>query len=101
VMRETTPRWEAIIHGFAFLAGTDERRIVRAVRGCLSDDLLERIRRSRNPFGDGRAGRRIVGILRRLGGDLRYREPDQREAERILRRIREIYEGQGRPLRHR
>ena len=93
VMRETTPRWEAVIEGFAFLAGTDERRIVGAVRGCLSDDLMERLRRARNPFGDGMAGRRIVRILRRIGAGLRCREPDRKEAERILRRVREIYAG--------
>jgi UDP-N-acetylglucosamine 2-epimerase (non-hydrolysing) len=93
VMRETTPRWEAVIEGFAFLAGTDERRIVRAVRGCLSDDLMERLRRARNPFGDGMAGRRIVRILRRIGSGLHYQEPDRKEAEIILRRVREIYAG--------
>jgi UDP-N-acetylglucosamine 2-epimerase (non-hydrolysing) len=93
VMRETTPRWEAVIEGFAFLAGTDERRIVGAVRGCLSDDLMERLRRARNPFGDGMAGRRIVRILRRIGSGLHYQEPDRKEAEIILRRVREIYAG--------
>ncbi len=64
VMRNTTERPEGIEAGTALLVGTDSDRIV-AEATCLLDDAIryESMSRAHNPFGDGRASRRITDIL--------------------------------------
>ena len=66
VMRAVTERTEAIDLGVAELVGTETDRIVSRTL-----DLLERpapAYRGANPFGDGRAGERIVQtLLERMG----------------------------------
>lgn len=61
VTREVTERQEGVVAGTLELVGTDPDRIVAAVRRLL-DDPAEHARRSRlpNPYGDGRAARRIA-----------------------------------------
>lgn len=54
-LRDTTERPEAVEVGASLLAGASARRIVTC-----AERLLARPRRWRNPFGDGRAGERIV-----------------------------------------
>lgn len=69
VMRDTTERPEGVHAGNARLVGTDYHRIVGEV-SLLLDDASARLAMSQaaNPYGDGRAAERIVGILReRLG----------------------------------
>lgn len=64
VMRETTERPEAIAAGTSRLVGTDTEKIV--TEACwLLDDATEHERRSRtrNPYGDGHASRRIEEAL--------------------------------------
>jgi UDP-N-acetylglucosamine 2-epimerase (non-hydrolysing) len=64
-MRDTTERPEAIEAGVAQLVGTSRTTIVRAV-----SELLEHPERraafsvAENPFGDGKAAKRIVAHLR-------------------------------------
>ena len=64
VMRDTTERPEAIEAGTAILVGTDCDKIVKEV-SLLLDDKAEYLKMSHavNPFGDGKACRRIVSIL--------------------------------------
>ncbi len=64
VMRDTTERPEAIEAGTAKLVGTDRDKIVKEV-SLLLDDKAEYLKMSHavNPFGDGKACRRIVSIL--------------------------------------
>ncbi len=57
ILREVTERPEVLRTGLAVLAGTDQARIVRAARRFLAQG---RRRAVRSPFGDGRAGQRIV-----------------------------------------
>jgi UDP-N-acetylglucosamine 2-epimerase (non-hydrolysing) len=57
ILREVTERPEVLRTGLAVLAGTDQARIVRYARRFLAQG---RRRAVRSPFGDGRAGRRIV-----------------------------------------
>jgi UDP-N-acetylglucosamine 2-epimerase (non-hydrolysing) len=61
VMREITERPEAVEAGVSHLVGTDPNRIVSGV----FDALGQKARKDKsNPYGDGRASRRIVqGIL--------------------------------------
>ena len=72
VMRETTERPEAIQAGVAWLGGTDPAKITRLALRLLqkvkNGEFRRRLQR-RNPFGDGRAGRRISLLLKK--GDTR------------------------------
>jgi UDP-N-acetylglucosamine 2-epimerase (non-hydrolysing) len=65
VMRDTTERPEAIEAGVACLIGTDEGRIVRETTRLLNDrQQYEKMARTVNPYGDGRASERIVNVIR-------------------------------------
>ena len=57
-LRDNTERPETIEVGANMLAGTDPEKIL----GC-SKIMLNRGRNWENPFGDGKAGKRIVGII--------------------------------------
>lgn len=64
VLRRVTERPEGIDAGVARLAGTERETIVRAGKELLGDDgVRRRMSRARNPYGDGRAGKRIADIL--------------------------------------
>ena len=68
VMRKITERPEAIEAGVARLAGADAEKITRQALWLLKKKDEPDFRRNlkkRNPFGDGKAGLRIAGILRR------------------------------------
>jgi UDP-N-acetylglucosamine 2-epimerase (non-hydrolysing) len=61
VMRNHTERPEAVEAGTVKLVGTDPPTIVRQVHRLLHDSkLYQRMSRAHNPYGDGRASRRIV-----------------------------------------
>jgi UDP-N-acetylglucosamine 2-epimerase (non-hydrolysing) len=61
VMRDKTERPEAVEAGTAILVGTDERRIVGEVNRLLEDgEARGAMTRIHNPYGDGRASRRIA-----------------------------------------
>lgn len=69
VLRETTERPEGVRAGTARLVGTDRARIVRAAADLLTNEkAYGRMSRARNPYGDGRAAERIVGVLRHYFG---------------------------------
>jgi UDP-N-acetylglucosamine 2-epimerase (non-hydrolysing) len=58
-LRENTERPETIDVGANVLAGTDAQRIITA-----ADRMLSVNKDWQNPYGDGKAGERIVGICR-------------------------------------
>ena len=58
-LRDNTERPETLEVGSNILAGTDPDKIVKCAR-----TMLERKPRWKNPFGDGKAGERIVKILK-------------------------------------
>ena len=58
VIREVTDRPEGVAVGATMLTGLDPRRMPRVVK-----TMVERARDWENPYGDGRAARRIVRIL--------------------------------------
>lgn len=67
VTRETTERPEAIHAGTVKLVGTDYKKILSEVSGLLSDHAeYERMAKSTNPYGDGRAASRIVEHMKKL-----------------------------------
>jgi UDP-N-acetylglucosamine 2-epimerase (non-hydrolysing) len=64
VLREVTERPELIEIGAGKIVGTDVRKIVDETSRLLTDeDEYKKMSGFENPFGDGRAAERIVGIL--------------------------------------
>jgi UDP-N-acetylglucosamine 2-epimerase (non-hydrolysing) len=67
VLREKTERPEAVAAGTAKLVGTDVVKIVDSTEKLLrSPRAYARMARAANPFGDGKAARRIARVLRRF-----------------------------------
>lgn len=65
VMRKTTERPEGIEVGAAKLVGTEVDSIYQATQRLLDDEVeYRRMASAPNPYGDGRAGRRIVDVIR-------------------------------------
>lgn len=64
VMRNTTERPEALASGTVHLVGTDYEKIVNEVSMLLEEeDIYARMSQAINPYGDGKACRRIADIL--------------------------------------
>jgi UDP-N-acetylglucosamine 2-epimerase (non-hydrolysing) len=64
-LRTTTERPESIEAGGNVLAGVETEKILEKVNSVLYDkETYERMKRAKNPFGDGKAGQRVVEILR-------------------------------------
>jgi len=64
VMRETTERPEGIHTGVVQLIGTNCDRIIMKASALLHDRLLlETMAKKTNPYGDGKAAKRIVAVL--------------------------------------
>jgi len=64
VMREVTERPEAVRAGTAMVVGVNKKNIVRKVNFLLhSQHLYKRMAKAKNPFGDGKAAKRIVKIV--------------------------------------
>jgi len=64
VLRETTERPEAVECGAVKVVGMDRERIVKETKKLLYDrNEYEKMSRVTNPYGDGKASERIIGIL--------------------------------------
>lgn len=64
LLRDTTERPEAVAAGTVRQVGTDFDRIVESVTSLLGDEAeYGRMARASNPYGDGRAARRIADII--------------------------------------
>ncbi|TAK50682.1 MAG: UDP-N-acetylglucosamine 2-epimerase (non-hydrolyzing), partial [Bacteroidetes bacterium] len=64
VLRSTTERPEAIEAGTAMLVGTSGETIVKQTQSLLDDKAVyARMASNVNPYGDGKAGERIVNIV--------------------------------------
>jgi len=67
LMRNTTERPEAIKSGCVRLVGTNRKRIVREVERLLNNPReYEKMAKTKNPYGDGKASKKIVEFLRIL-----------------------------------
>jgi UDP-N-acetylglucosamine 2-epimerase (non-hydrolysing) len=67
LMREVTERPEAVKAGAVKIVGTDTRRIVDAAAGLLgSSAAYKRMVIDKNPYGDGKASRRIIDAVKRF-----------------------------------
>ncbi|MDJ0979366.1 MAG: UDP-N-acetylglucosamine 2-epimerase (non-hydrolyzing) [Erythrobacter sp.] len=66
VMRDTTERPEGVAAGTARLVGTKAETIVKHVARLLDDkEAYDSMAKAHNPYGDGRASRRILDIIAR------------------------------------
>ncbi|MCY7831087.1 UDP-N-acetylglucosamine 2-epimerase (non-hydrolyzing) [Bacillus spizizenii] len=64
VLRDTTERPEGVRAGTLKLAGTDEDKIYQLTKQLLTDqDEYRKMSQASNPYGDGRASRRIAEAL--------------------------------------
>lgn len=64
VMRDTTERPEGIKAGVVKLVGTDKKRIVNDTIQLLDNkNLYNKMSKAVNPYGDGKAAKRIVRVL--------------------------------------
>lgn len=69
VLRDTTERPEGITAGTLKLAGTDEETIYKLTKELLeNNEEYEKMSKASNPYGDGKASKRIVdAIIRKYG----------------------------------
>lgn len=66
VLRDTTERPEGLAAGTLRLVGTEEESVYRGFRELLENrEAYERMARACNPYGDGRACRRIADVVER------------------------------------
>jgi UDP-N-acetylglucosamine 2-epimerase (non-hydrolysing) len=63
VLRDVTERMESVDLGLSELVGTDVEKILGAVRRTVDGSIRHSVRE--NPYGDGRASKRILDILGR------------------------------------
>ena len=64
VLRESTERPEGVEAGTLKIVGTDRRRIVKEASLLLDDQVAyKKMAAIANPYGDGRAGQRIVELI--------------------------------------
>jgi UDP-N-acetylglucosamine 2-epimerase (non-hydrolysing) len=64
VMRDTTERPEAVNAGTVKLVGTDLEKIIAETDRLLIDwDMYAKMSRAQNPYGDGKASKRIIQKL--------------------------------------
>ncbi len=67
VMRDTTERPEAVEAGTVLLVGTDKERIAIQAKRLLNDkEAYASMSKLHNPYGDGKAAKRIVDYLRAM-----------------------------------
>ena len=67
VMRDTTERPEALEAGTVQLVGTDPKCIIKEAQKLLSnEDEYLKMSKAHNPYGDGKACRRIVQFLKEI-----------------------------------
>lgn len=84
VMREKTERPEAVEAGTVQLVGTNPEKIVKFVSLLLTDkQLYQRMSHAQNPYGDGEASARVVGIIAALFSPRKEHEMAQMETNLV------------------
>ena len=65
VLREKTERPEALKAGTVILSGTDKEKILSTTEKLINDsEYYERISKVKNPYGDGKASKRIIEAIK-------------------------------------
>ncbi|NHJ49274.1 MAG: UDP-N-acetylglucosamine 2-epimerase (non-hydrolyzing) [Asgard group archaeon] len=107
-LRTNTERPETIKLGVNFLVGTDKKKIIKTVRKVAeSKEILDKLQKTKNPFGDGKASVKILEILKEQlkTNDLFFKPPEffekgsldyrliKIEKETTVKQIEEQYKG--------
>lgn len=80
VLRDVTERPEAVAYGTVKLVGTDIEKIVKEANTLLNDEeAYEKMSKSVNPYGDGKASERIVDAI------LKYFDLSDKEVDEFVR----------------
>ncbi len=67
VMRDTTERPEAVDAGTVILVGTDKNKIVAETLDLMQNpERYKKMSKLHNPYGDGKASKRIVEFIKNL-----------------------------------
>jgi UDP-N-acetylglucosamine 2-epimerase (non-hydrolysing) len=67
VMRDTTERPEAVIAGTVKLVGTDKDLIIKETLKLINNkEEYDKMSKSHNPYGDGKAAERIIDFLKKI-----------------------------------
>jgi UDP-N-acetylglucosamine 2-epimerase (non-hydrolysing) len=65
-VRSSTERWEIVAEGGNFIVGSEPRLISSYVKQIIDGDLGQKMRKARNPLGDGKSSKRIARLLKSL-----------------------------------
>lgn len=80
VLRDVTERPEAVAYGTVKLVGTDIEKIVKEANTLLNnEEAYEKMSKSVNPYGDGKASERIVDAI------LKYFDLSDKEVDEFVR----------------
>jgi UDP-N-acetylglucosamine 2-epimerase (non-hydrolysing) len=72
-MRDTTERPEAVQAGTVRLVGTNEDKIVlETLRLLDNEEAYQEMSTAHNPYGDGNAAPRIIGIIERWHNEQQF-----------------------------
>ena len=67
VMRDTTERPEAVDAGTVILVGTDKEKIINETLALMNNpERYKKMSKLHNPYGDGKASKRIVEFIEKL-----------------------------------
>lgn len=67
-IRNSTERWETIINGGNILVGIEPKLVSYYVKMILESGLGERMKKAKNPYGNGKTSKRIIKKLGELIG---------------------------------
>ena len=81
ILRENTERPEAIESGIAKLVGENLRELL--AENYADDAWINSVKQIKNPFGDGAAAKRIVGILEKVFNVEAQRRKEKKEEESL------------------
>jgi UDP-N-acetylglucosamine 2-epimerase (non-hydrolysing) len=78
-LRYVTDRPESVVAGANKCVGTKKEDIVKEARHVLGNpQVAERMRRAKNPYGDGKSSQRIISIIEKFEGKLHRWEKEIR-----------------------
>jgi UDP-N-acetylglucosamine 2-epimerase (non-hydrolysing) len=96
-LRYNTERPETVWAGGNVVVGTAKEKILETAALLEDSEVYEKMKNAQNPYGDGRAGKRIVDLLvkKHEKGKLQVESSDTREAQYIRKiiAIDELLEG--------
>lgn len=89
-LRYNTERPETVLAGGNIVVGTEKEKILENLALLSDPAIYEKMKKASNPYGDGKAGERIVGILveKQENGELLVESSDTREVQHFRKIIK-------------